>query len=97
MTVMAGGSQKVFGEGGALGRVTSGKFLTEGGGFGEAFRNIGQVAKRDSAGNSATWTKHHGGDSLSFQSADSCCVCGGLHGSVQQCRDAAEPVAGDPR
>ncbi len=51
MTVMAGGSQKVFGKDGALGRITSGEFLTEGGGFGEAFKNIGQVAKRDSAGN----------------------------------------------
>jgi hypothetical protein len=51
MTVMAGGSQKVFGKEGALGRITSGDFLKEGGGFGEAFKNIGQVAKRDSAGN----------------------------------------------
>ena len=43
MTVMAGGSQKVFGADGALKSVTSGDFLNAGGGFGDAFKAIGSV------------------------------------------------------
>tara|TARA_R110001583_G_scaffold59222_2_gene176204 strand:- start:199 stop:1524 length:1326 start_codon:yes stop_codon:yes gene_type:complete len=43
MTVMAGGSQKVFGADGALKSVTSGDFLKAGGGFGDAFKAIGSV------------------------------------------------------
>ena len=43
MTVMAGGSQKVFGKDGALQAVKSGDFLKAGGGFGDAFKAIGQV------------------------------------------------------
>ena len=49
MTVMAGGTQKIRGEGGALERVMSGDFVKEGGGTsffdsaGKAFRDIGTV------------------------------------------------------
>jgi len=43
MTVMAGGSQKVFGKDGALQAVKSGDFLKAGGGFGDAFKAIGSV------------------------------------------------------
>lgn len=43
MTVMAGGSQKVFGKDGALQAVKSGDFLKAGGGFKDAFKAIGQV------------------------------------------------------
>ena len=49
MTVMAGGSQKIRGEGGALERVMSGDFIKEGGGTSffdsanKALRNIGTV------------------------------------------------------
>ena len=42
-TVMAGGSQKVFGPDGALKSVTSGDFLNAGGGFGDSLRAIGSV------------------------------------------------------
>ena len=42
-TVMAGGSQKVFGPDGALKSVTSGDFLNTGGGFGDSLRAIGSV------------------------------------------------------
>ena len=51
MTVMAGGSQKVFGADGALKSVTSGDFLKAGGGFKDAFKAIGSVT--DAAGKSA--------------------------------------------
>jgi hypothetical protein len=51
MTVMAGGNQSVFGKDGALKSITSGDFKNIGGGFGSSFSNIGQVAKRDAAGN----------------------------------------------
>jgi hypothetical protein len=51
MTVMAGGSQKVFGKDGALQSITSGDFKNIGGGFGSALSNIGQVDKLDSLGN----------------------------------------------
>jgi len=43
MTVMAGGSQKVFGADGALKSVTSGDFLKAGGGLKDAFKAIGSV------------------------------------------------------
>ena len=43
MTVMAGGSQKVFGKDGALQAVKSGDFLKAGGGFKDAFKAIGKV------------------------------------------------------
>jgi hypothetical protein len=43
MTVMAGGSQKVFGKDGALQAVKSGDFLKAGGGFKDAFKAIGSV------------------------------------------------------
>jgi len=51
MTVMAGGSQSVFGKDGALKSITSGDFKNIGGGFGSALSNIGQVDKLDSLGN----------------------------------------------
>ena len=51
MTLMAGGNQALTGKGGAFEAIKSGDFKTIGGGFGDAFRNIGQVAKRDAAGN----------------------------------------------
>jgi len=51
MTVMAGGSQKVFGKDGALQSISSGDFKNIGGGFGSALSNIGQVDKLDSLGN----------------------------------------------
>ena len=51
MTVMAGGSQSVFGKDGALKSITSGDFKNIGGGFGSALSNIGQVDKLDSFGN----------------------------------------------
>jgi len=43
MTIMAGGSQKVFGKEGALQSIKSGDFLKAGGGFKDALRNIGKV------------------------------------------------------
>ena len=43
MTVMAGGSQKVFGKDGALQAVKSGDFLKAGGGLKDAFQAIGSV------------------------------------------------------
>lgn len=51
MTVMAGGNQKVFGKDGALQSITSGDFKNIGGGFMDSLGKIGQVAKRDAAGN----------------------------------------------
>ena len=51
LTLGAGGSQKIFGEGGALKNISSGGFKTMGGGFGSALRNIGQVDKLDKLGN----------------------------------------------
>ena len=50
-TLAAGGNQSVFGKEGALKAVTSGDFLEAGGGLTDAFQSIGQVAKRDAAGN----------------------------------------------
>ena len=50
-TLAAGGNQSVFGKEGALKAVTSGDFLEAGGGLTDAFKSIGQVAKRDAAGN----------------------------------------------
>jgi len=43
MTVMAGGSQKVFGDKGALKSITSGDFLKSGGGFKDALKGIGSI------------------------------------------------------
>jgi hypothetical protein len=51
MTVMAGGNQSVFGKDGALQSITSGDFKNIGGGFMDSLGKIGQVAKRDAAGN----------------------------------------------
>ena len=51
MTLMAGGNQKLTGEGGALKSITSGDFKNIGGGFMDSLGKIGQVAKRDAAGN----------------------------------------------
>jgi len=51
MTLAAGGNQALFGDKGALKTITSGDFKNIGGGFTDAFKNIGQVAKRDAAGN----------------------------------------------
>jgi len=43
MTVMAGGSQKVFGKDGALQSIKSGDFLKAGGGFKDALTGIGSI------------------------------------------------------
>lgn len=43
MTVMAGGSQKVFGKDGALQSIKSGDFLKAGGGFKDALKGIGSI------------------------------------------------------
>jgi hypothetical protein len=51
LTLGAGGSQKVFGDKGALKSITSGDFKNIGGGFGSALSNIGQVDKLDKLGN----------------------------------------------
>jgi hypothetical protein len=51
MTLMAGGNQSVFGKDGALKSITSGDFKNIGGGFMDSLGKIGQVAKRDAAGN----------------------------------------------
>jgi hypothetical protein len=51
MTLMAGGNQSVFGKDGALQSITSGDFKNIGGGFMDSLGKIGQVAKRDAAGN----------------------------------------------
>ena len=51
LTLGAGGSQKIFGEGGALKNISSGSFKTMGGGFTDALKNIGQVDKLDKLGN----------------------------------------------
>jgi len=51
LTLGAGGSQKIFGEGGALKNISSGGFKTMGGGFTDALKNIGQVDKLDKLGN----------------------------------------------
>jgi hypothetical protein len=51
MTIMAGGNQSVFGKDGALKSITSGDFKNIGGGFMDSLGKIGQVAKRDAAGN----------------------------------------------
>jgi len=51
LTLGAGGSQKIFGEGGALKNISSGSFKTMGGGFTDALKNIGQVDKLDKFGN----------------------------------------------
>jgi hypothetical protein len=51
LTLGAGGSQKVFGDKGALKNISSGSFKTMGGGFGSALKNIGQVDKLDKLGN----------------------------------------------
>ena len=48
MTLMAGGNQALTGEGGAFQAIKSGDFKTMGGGFGDAFKNIGSVT--DAAG-----------------------------------------------
>jgi len=48
MTLMAGGNQALTGKGGAFEAIKSGDFKTIGGGFGDAFRNIGSVT--DAAG-----------------------------------------------
>ena len=51
LTLGAGGSQKLFGDSGAIKNITSGGFKTAGGGITNAFKNIGSVAKLDKAGN----------------------------------------------
>ena len=51
LTLAAGGNQSVFGEKGALSKITSGDFKNIGGGFTSSLKNIGQVAKLDKAGN----------------------------------------------
>jgi hypothetical protein len=51
LTLGAGGSQKIFGDKGALKNISSGSFKTMGGGFGNALKNIGQVDKLDKLGN----------------------------------------------
>jgi hypothetical protein len=51
LTLGAGGSQKIFGDKGALKNISSGSFKTMGGGFGSALKNIGQVDKLDKLGN----------------------------------------------
>ena len=51
LTLGAGGSQKIFGDKGALKNISSGGFKTMGGGFGSALKNIGQVDKLDKLGN----------------------------------------------
>ena len=51
LTLGAGGSQKLFGDSGAIKNITSGGFKTAGGGITNAFKNIGQVAKLDNLGN----------------------------------------------
>jgi hypothetical protein len=51
LTLGAGGSQKIFGDKGALKNISSGGFKTMGGGFGNALKNIGQVDKLDKLGN----------------------------------------------
>ena len=51
LTLGAGGSQKLFGDSGAIKNITSGAFKTAGGGITNAFKNIGQVAKLDNLGN----------------------------------------------
>jgi len=43
MTVMAGGSQKLLGDKGALKSITSGDFLESGGGFKDALKGIGSI------------------------------------------------------
>jgi len=43
MTVMAGGSQKLLGDKGALKSITSGDFLKSGGGFKDALKGIGSI------------------------------------------------------
>ena len=56
MTLAAGGNQSLFGEEGAfktIGKIGqgAGEYTKATGTFGDAFKNIGQVAKRDAAGN----------------------------------------------
>jgi hypothetical protein len=51
MTVMAGGNQSVFGKDGALARIKAGTGIMSGTANLDALKNIGQVAKRDAAGN----------------------------------------------
>ena len=51
MTLAAGGNQSLFGKEGAIEAIKSGSFKDIGGGLTGAFKNIGQVAKRDAAGN----------------------------------------------
>tara|TARA_R100001510_G_scaffold46543_1_gene43522 strand:- start:713 stop:2167 length:1455 start_codon:yes stop_codon:yes gene_type:complete len=51
MTVMAGGNQSVFGKDGALERIKAGTGIMSGTANLDALKNIGQVAKRDAAGN----------------------------------------------
>jgi len=56
MTLMAGGNQALTGEGGAFSKIGKigqggGAYTAATGTFGDALRNIGQVAKRDAAGN----------------------------------------------
>jgi len=55
-TLMAGGNQALTGKGGAFSKIGKigqggGAYTAATGTFGDAFRNIGQVAKRDAAGN----------------------------------------------
>jgi len=82
MTLMAGGNQALTGKGGAFEAIKSGDFKTIGGGFGDAFRNIGSVT--DAAGKTTFSPFQYGKNVAAGMASDQQQGYGGLFGGTGQ-------------